>query len=215
MSRAAATKTKLPFKPRISGPERRARIEAEAARLFAEHGYGGTSMEEIAAASGVSRAVVYDHFASKQDLHEHLLRRQGRGLLDFVAGRAADATEPEDRFRLGLSAFFEYVKAHPYAWRMIIRDPPVDAKLAGLQRKMQERATAILAATLATDPKMGAAGDRDSERLMRLAEALKWATDGLANWWYDHPEAPLEVLVDSAMDLCWRGLERTREAEDW
>jgi len=210
-----AAKTKLPFKPRISGPERRERIEAESARLFAERGYQATSVEEIAAAAGVSRAVVYDHFASKRDLHEHLLRRQGRGLLEAVAARAAGAVEPEERFRLGATAFFEYVKAHPYAWRMIIRDPPLDAKLARLQRQMQQRATAILAATLATDPKVAAAGERDPDRLVRLAEALKWATDGLANWWYDHPEAPLEVLVESAMDLCWRGIERTRDAEDW
>ena len=213
--RSVTTKAKLSFKPRISGPERRVRIEEEAARLFAERGYEATSMEEVARAAGVTRPVVYDHFASKRELHEHLLRRQGRGLLEFVATRAAGAVAPEDRFRLGLTAFFEYVKAHPYAWRMIIRDPPVDAKLSALQRKMQQRATAILAETLATDPQMAGARERDPERLMRIAEALKWATDGLANWWYDHPEAPLEVLVESAMDLCWRGLERTREAEDW
>src|SRR5438045_2276540 len=99
----ATVKTKLPFKPRISGPERRARIETEAARLFAERGYQGTSMEEIAAAAGVTRAVVYDHFASKRDLHEQLLRQQGRGLLEFVAARAAGAVEAEQRFRLGLT----------------------------------------------------------------------------------------------------------------
>jgi AcrR family transcriptional regulator len=214
MSKVAA-KIKLPFKPRISGTERRSRIEAEAARLFAERGYEATALADVASAAGVSRAVVYDHFASKRDLHEHLLRRQGRGLLEFVAERAAGPVDPEERFRVGVTAFFEYVKAHPYAWRMIIRDPPVDAKLARLQREMQQRATAILAATLATDPKVAAARERDPERLMRLAEALKWATDGLAAWWYDHREAPVEILVESAMDLCWRGIERTREAEDW
>ncbi|MFL5956206.1 MAG: TetR/AcrR family transcriptional regulator [Solirubrobacterales bacterium] len=209
---ASPPKPTLPFKPRISGPERRARIEAEAARLFAERGYEATSLEEVAAAAGVSRAVVYDHFASKRDLHEQLLRREGRGLLEFIAARAAGAVEPGERFRLGVTAFFEYVKAHPYAWRMIIRDPPVDAKLARLQRTMQDRATETLAAILASDPVAAADSKRDPERWMRLAQGLKWATNGLATWWYDHPEAPVEVLVESAMDLCWRGLERTREA---
>jgi AcrR family transcriptional regulator len=207
---APSAKPGLPFKPRISGPERRARIEAEAARLFAERGYDGTALEEVAAAAGVTRAVIYDHFASKRDLHEQLLRREGRGLLEFIAARAAVDAEPEERFRLGLTAFFEYVEAHPYAWRMIIRDPPVDAKLAGLQRKMQDRATAILAAILASDPAAAADSKRDPDRWMRFAQGLKWATNGLATWWYDHPEAPVEVMVESAMDLCWRGLERTR-----
>jgi AcrR family transcriptional regulator len=206
-----AAKNKLPFKPRISGPERRVRIEAAAARLFAERGYEGTALVEVAAAAGVSRAVVYDHFASKRDLHEHLLRRQGRGLLEFVTTRAAGAVDPEERFRLGVMGFFEYVKAHPYAWRMIIRDPPVDAKAADLARRMQDQATAMLAAILATDPVGGAISKRDPERLIRLAQGLKWATNGLAAWWYDHPEAPIEVLVESAMELCWRGLDRTRD----
>jgi AcrR family transcriptional regulator len=205
-------KTRLPFKSRISGPERRALIESEAARLFAERGYEGTALEEVAAAAGVSRAVIYDHFASKRDLHEQLLRREGRGLLEFIAARAAVDADPEHRFRLGVIAFFEYVKAHPYAWRMIIRDPPVDAKVARLQRRMQDRATAILAAILASDPAAAADSERDPDRWMRFAQGLKWATNGLATWWYDHPEAPIEVLVDSAMDLCWRGLERTLEA---
>jgi AcrR family transcriptional regulator len=204
--------SKLPFKPRISGPERRARIEAEAARLFAERGYEGTAIGEVAAAAGVSRAVVYDHFASKRDMHEHLLRQQGRGLLEAIGERAASAGDAGERFRLGVTAFFEYVKAHPYAWRMIIRDPPVDAQLARLQRKMQRRATAILAQLLATDPAVAANNERNPERTLLLAQGLMWATNGLAAWWYDHPDASIEVLVESAIDLCWHGLKETREA---
>src|SRR4051794_11250313 len=65
------SKARLPFKSRITGPERRARIEEEAARLFAQRGYEATTLEAVAGAADVSRAVVYDHFASKRQLHAH------------------------------------------------------------------------------------------------------------------------------------------------
>jgi len=92
------------------------------------------------------------------------------------------------------------------------------------EHERQDGQEFIIDAVLRLDTRAAAADDDLSltvdygavaDRLVRLAEALKWATDGLANWWYDHPEAPLEVLVESAMDLCWRGIERAREGEDW
>lgn len=39
-----------------------------------------------------------------------------------------------------------------------------------------------------------------------LAWAIKSGNDGLAAWWYEHPEVPREQVVDVAVWLCWRGL---------
>jgi len=49
------------------------RIESAARRLFANRGYAGTSMAEIAAAAGVSKATVFHHYRSKRELYEALV----------------------------------------------------------------------------------------------------------------------------------------------
>src|ERR1700677_4714523 len=107
--------------------ERRTRILAGAMRVFAERGYEGASMTEIARAGGVTAAVIYDHFASKQELHGALLEGQTDALLAHVGGAVGSAgPESEQRMRVGVDAFFEFVEVNPFAWRLIFRDPSAD-----------------------------------------------------------------------------------------
>ena len=49
----------------MSAAERREQLIAIARELFAERGFEGTSVEEIAARAGVSKPVVYEHFGGK------------------------------------------------------------------------------------------------------------------------------------------------------
>jgi len=49
------------------------RIESAARRLFANRGYADTSMADVAAAAGVSKATVFHHYRSKRALYEALL----------------------------------------------------------------------------------------------------------------------------------------------
>lgn len=64
-----------------SGPIREA-----AASLFLKRGYGGTSMDDIAAAAQVSKQTIYTHFASKEDLFGQLVLGNSERVEDFVAG---------------------------------------------------------------------------------------------------------------------------------
>lgn len=75
---------------------RQAALLSEAARLFAERGYSGVSLEELGAAVGVSGPAVYRHFANKQALLGAILVSVSERLLaggrDVVAdGAGADA----------------------------------------------------------------------------------------------------------------------------
>lgn len=58
---------------RMSGDERRAQILQVAIRLFSYKGFNGTTTKEIAAAVGVSEAMVFRHFATKQELYHAIL----------------------------------------------------------------------------------------------------------------------------------------------
>jgi AcrR family transcriptional regulator len=199
---------KLPYKPRLAGNERRERIEHEAAQLFADRGYADTSLEDVAAAVGVTRPVIYDHFATKRALHDALVERHLRELLAFITARTAGgAGDLETRMRAATSAFFEFMESDPYAWRIVMREPLTGGEAAKASPEVQNQMTAGLAALISdalVDTKVEIAPDR----IIRFAEALRWLCAGLASWWWDHREADREEMVETVMDLCWTGLQR-------
>src|SRR5690606_36536165 len=59
---------------RMSGDERREQIIHTAVEVFSKHGFSGTTTKRIAEAAGVSEAVVFRHFASKDELYEAILQ---------------------------------------------------------------------------------------------------------------------------------------------
>ena len=85
----------------------RAALLDEATTLFAERGYAGTSLEDVASASQVTRGAVYHHFASKQALFEAVLDLQEeRATTEIVA--AAGAANPWDAAMLALDAYLTH-----------------------------------------------------------------------------------------------------------
>lgn len=189
---------------------RRARILEGALQVFAKRGYAGASMAAIADACGITPAVIYDHFRSKAELHVTLLEAQAAELLATV-GTAVDQAPPElrERMRAGVDAFFGFVEQRGFAWWLLFRDPPADPAIAGVYSRIQTEATAGIAAFLreAAPPDLLAQPDADRDLAM-FAQLLRTAQNGLAAWWYDHPDTAREVLVDRVMEFCWLGLER-------
>ena len=58
---------------RMAGEERRLQIVRVAMRLFSQRGFRGTTTKEIAVAAGVSEAMVFRHFATKEELYSAIL----------------------------------------------------------------------------------------------------------------------------------------------
>ena len=65
----------------VTAADTRERLLRAAAAVFAERGYDGTRVADIAAAAGVSNGALYAHFDSKAELLVHALRTHGRRLL--------------------------------------------------------------------------------------------------------------------------------------
>jgi AcrR family transcriptional regulator len=201
---------------RLPAHERRNRILQGAMRVFAERGYADASMAEIARASGVTAAVIYDHFPSKQDLHGALLEEQTDALLAYVGSALASAgMEPEQRMRAGVNAFFGFVQAHPFAWRLIFRDPPADPEIAEIHTRIHARATQSIIVFLdSAVPDFRREDAAHERRLEMFAQMLKMSLNGMAAWWYEHPSATREELVERSLDFCWSGLERLATAAE-
>ena len=73
----------------------RAALLGEATRLFATRGYAGTSLEDVAAASRVTRGAVYHHFDGKQALFEAVLDAQeARAIAEITAAATSSSEVP-------------------------------------------------------------------------------------------------------------------------
>jgi AcrR family transcriptional regulator len=70
---AGATTTGVHTSGRMAGEDRRKQILLVAMRLFSQHGFRGTTTKEIAQAAGVSEAMVFRHFANKEELYSAIL----------------------------------------------------------------------------------------------------------------------------------------------
>jgi AcrR family transcriptional regulator len=172
---------------RLSKEERREVIERAATELFAQLGYDGAGMDLIAQRSGVTVPVLYDHFASKDDLYRRLLERQRDDLVQFWAQRLPLPAGPSALEHL-IDAYYQYVEAHPFAYRMYFRDTA--------HRDIQQQGVTMLAALLKTVPGFE---DADQATLEMSTEVMRTGLIGLALWWQDHPEVSREQVVRAAM----------------
>lgn len=178
--------------------------------LFAERGYESASMVEIAQGAGITPAVIYDHFPSKAALQVELLERQSEELFAFVGeSLSAAAPGPQARLRAGIDAFFRFVEEHPYAWRMMFRDPPSDPGVAAAYQRLSGVATETIASFIKTEVAAQLLQEEDPGQAAEVfAQLLRSAQVGLATWWYEHREASREEIVERLLEFCWVGMER-------
>ena len=194
---------------RLTAEQRRERIHVAASELFAARGYAATSIDQIAAAAGVTAPVIYDHAGSKRELYMDLLRAHAARLVEATT-RVDLGASMEQALRSNTAAFFAFVEDHPAAWRMLFGDPAPDPEIAALQRQIQAAATTRLAEVLvghAERLRLGVDLPRAQVDEM-VAELGKSALNGLAAWWWEHRDVPRDALVAVALDVLWTGLER-------
>ena len=110
-----------PPRERADAARNRAAVLAAAARLFAEHGVAGVSMDQVAAAAGVGKGTVFRRFGDKAGLAAALLDARERELQEAILrgppplGPGAD---PADRLAAFADAYLDYLLGHLELVRM-------------------------------------------------------------------------------------------------
>ena len=185
---------------RLPSAERRALIIEVAGRLFGERGYDGTRLEDVAAAAGVTKPILYRHFGSKNALYLALLERHRDDLATF-AGFIPAAGEPEERLRAVLEVWLAYVETHSYAWRMLFRDSGGDPEIKAFRHEVHARARAVLAGIIR------AFSERPIPRreVEPIAELMSMGMGSLVAWWLENPGLPLAAIL-AAITRVWVGL---------
>jgi AcrR family transcriptional regulator len=180
----------------MSAAARREVMEQAATEVFAERGYLGASIDEIARRSGVSAPVVYDHFDSKIDLYRRLLERHRDELLALWREHLIPGAPPHG----ALDAWARYVEAHPFAWKLLFRETTGDPRAEAAYREVQASGRAALTAVLGADE--------------ATVELVRSGLTGLALWWQDHPDITREEIVATALRVLWTGLEQAHSQRE-
>jgi AcrR family transcriptional regulator len=196
---------------RLKPEVRREKLLEAATEVFAERGYEGARVEQIADVAQVSPGLLYRHFEGKQELYEELLLLANRQLLEHLAQAAAPNLPTDQRVLRGLDAFFGFVESHRNLWRLIMKDV-VEPEIAAIREDVVRRSVGLVATLAAQEQDFG--GTQPHERELEMVSVmLVGSVVSLAAWWMDHPKVPRNVIVAVAMESLWVGLERARAGE--
>ena len=190
----------VPRRRRFSRERRRELILEAAAELFAERGFAGTRLEDIAARAGITKQLLYRHFRDKTALYMTLLEGHREDLPTFTAAMPTSGTLDE-RLRAVIEAWLYYVQTHQHAWRMMFRDSSGGPELDAFRQAVHTRAREVLVDAL----EQLSGGTLPADELEPLAELLSMGQAALVLWWIDNPATPRQALVD-AIARVWLGV---------
>jgi AcrR family transcriptional regulator len=151
--------------------------------LFAERGYADVTMDEIAAAVGVTKPLLYNYFGNKERLYIACMEQAGDALTRTVGEAIGGTGSPGDAFAAGVRAFFAFLDSDRAAWAVLFDETlpnsgEVADRVAAYRGQIVEFVSGTLLAQL---PK----ARRDAARveIEALSAALLGAAEELARWW--------------------------------
>ncbi|GAA3386729.1 TetR/AcrR family transcriptional regulator [Cryptosporangium minutisporangium] len=180
---------------------------------FGRRGFHLTQMEHVAAAAGVSKGLLYQHFESKEELFAAVTA----AIVEDLSQRLHAATVPTDpaleRVRVLAKTLFDFATGQPSAWAVIIRHfdkPEVGDELRGLRDGLGAIIVDLMLLNRRNNPTRLAAAE---PVVTLLAPMVTGGLMSLISWWLDHPEVSRERAESMAVDFLWLGLERIRAGE--
>ncbi|HEX5497194.1 MAG TPA: TetR/AcrR family transcriptional regulator [Mycobacteriales bacterium] len=185
----------------MTGKERRQQLLDVSRARFAERGFDGTSIEEIAARAGVSKPVVYEHFGGKEGLYAVVVDREIGRLLERVTG-ALTGGHPRELLEQAALALLSYVDDETDGFRILVRNSPVASATGTFSS---------LIGDIASQVEYVLAGEfrrRDYEP--KLAGLYSQALVGMValtgQWWLEVRKPRKEDVAAHLVNLAWNGL---------
>ncbi|MDQ1469165.1 MAG: TetR/AcrR family transcriptional regulator [Bryobacterales bacterium] len=197
---------------RMTGEDRRRQLIEVAIDLFSQRGFAGTTTKEIAAAAGVTEAMIFRHFATKQDFYKAILDYKcgGDGPEKWMAETKTfmDRNDDEGLFRFLISKILQFYREEPQFERLLIHAALEGHELAIMHHNQ-------MASSIGAHFKNYIAR-RQSEGALRQCEpsAVLFSLAGIAQFYalqkYIHQRSELtmpdEQMVDSFLLILMGGL---------
>lgn len=190
---------------------------AVASALFAEHGFGGVSMDDIAQASGITKPMLYAYFDSKEGLFAACAQRAGEELRDQLrdVGERRELT-PDRRLWEGIDQLFKFVEENHDSWLLLYPDGALASGSIGSGAVEARDETAELLTQLfkRTAQEQGLS-DQALANIEAIAHAFTAATISAASRWAAHEDEPRDVAALRLMNLLWMGCGALLEGKLW
>ncbi|HEX3610953.1 MAG TPA: TetR/AcrR family transcriptional regulator [Sporichthyaceae bacterium] len=186
---------------RMTGKERREQLLDVGRRLFAERGFEGTSVEEIAAKAGVSKPVVYEHFGGKEGLYAVVVDREMRFLQDRLTSALAHGQGRELLEQAAL-ALLEYIETSPDGFRILVRDSPVAQSTGTFASLISDVASQVEHILIAQFAERGF----NAKLAPMYAQMLVGMVALTGQWWLDVRKPKRAEVAAHLVNLAWNGL---------
>ena len=185
-----ATAAAAPDRRRLPRGEREERMLDAGERIFGRRGFRSASMEEIADASGITKALLYQYFGSKEGLYEACVERARARLFDRLEYEAESASPGRDRLRAVIAAYFEFLDEQRSSWWLLYGDASMNAV-----NDMRRRNAEVIASLIARDVE-AADGHLDEEAVELLGHLIVGSGEQVARWWLERPGIPKEQAIE-------------------
>lgn len=185
----------------MTGKERRQQLLDVARSLFAEKGFDGASIEEIAHRADVSKPVVYEHFGGKEGIYAVVVDREMQTLLDQIVS-ALSAGHPRALLEQAAKALLDYIDTCTDGFRILVRDSPVastSGTFSSLLNDVASQVEHILALQFSAkgyDPKLAPL----------YAQALVGMVALSGQWWLEVHKPKKDEVAAHLVNLAWNGL---------
>jgi AcrR family transcriptional regulator len=192
----------------MTGEERRQQLLDVARSLFAEKGFDGASIEEIAHRANVSKPVVYEHFGGKEGVYAVVVDREMQYLLAQMTSALAEDAHPRLLLERAAVALLDYVEGYADGFRILVRASPVASAtgtFSSLLNDIASQVEDILGRQFSSrgyEPKLAALYSQSLVGMVALT----------GQWWLDVRKPRKEEVAAHLVNLSWNGLSHLESA---
>ncbi|MGN9784639.1 TetR family transcriptional regulator [Nonomuraea sp. ZG12] len=185
----------------MTGKERREQLILISRTLFAQKGFDGTSIEEIAATAHVSKPVVYEHFGGKEGVYAVVVDREMQKLLGMIT-EALTASHSLVKLERAALALLRYIEESSEGFRILVRDSHAASgtgTFASLISEIASQVEDVLADEFA-------ARGYSPDLAPMYAQMLVGMVALTGQWWLDVRKPGREEVAAHVVNLAWNGL---------
>lgn len=188
----------------MTGKQRREQLIQVGRKLFAEKGFEGTTVEEVAAEAGVSKPVVYEHFGGKEGLYAVVVDREIASLLGGITDALSSGGSARALLESAAMALLDYIESSTDGFRILVRDSPTGQSTGSFASLISDVATQV-EHIVAHEFKVR---KLDPKTAPMYAQMLVGMVALTGQWWLDSRKPKKAEVAAHLVNLAWNGLSQ-------